>query len=552
MNIIILAIFLCFGLSYFIGLSVFPWTSFLQDFLWFLGLLLFLIIFYKKNVNIPILLIPVFIICLIPFTQFLFDQVYYFSTAFFSICFLFGFLASIVYGYNSIQLAEKENIIKYIAYFFTVVGFISSLFAIAQWLQISHSYILNLSHNRPYANLGQPNHLATLLMLSICSLLYLYEHMKSKNIFLILLLPFEVWALALTQSRTAWVILFVLFIICIVKKIPFEKKSTPYIALTALFTYLFIFIFNAEISEYLNLVKPIPVQERLNGGLGRIEMWKHMYYAAMQQPWLGYGWFQTTIAQLEGVLLFKNEGNLSSAHNIMIDLVLWVGIPLALLIVGYSLYVIKRIFLSIHSLPQLYVFMMMLCILVHAQLEFPLYYSYFLFPLGFFIGLLLIDCNCKNFLVNEKLKQCIFLISICFYALIFKQYDQWLTNFGYASGMENTGESQHKKSIVFSQFADRAEFIIAKIDKRYAEDELKVFEYYVVSQPSYYNLFKMAQIFYFNENFEKANHYFEVSNALYNKNALFEDLSKIPTKNSNDIASLFLKNHDDLSGPNVK
>lgn len=358
MKIIIFTILLCFVLSYFIGISVFPFISSSQDFLWFLGLILFLIYFYKKNVNFPILLIPVFIICLVPFTQFLFGQVYYFSTAFFSFCFLFGFLASIVYGYNSIQLAEKENIIKYIAYFFAVVGFISSLFAIAQWLQISHPYILNLSHNRPYANLGQPNHLATLLMLGICSLLFLYEHMKSKNIFLILLLPFEVWALALTQSRTTWIILCVFFIICIVNKNNFKKKSTPYIALTALFTYLFVFIFNAEISEYLNLVKPIPVQERLNGGLGRIEMWKHMYYAAMQQPWLGYGWFQTTIAQLEGVLLFKNEGNLSSAHNIMIDLVLWVGIPLALLIVGYSLYLIKRIFLSIHSLPQLYVFMM--------------------------------------------------------------------------------------------------------------------------------------------------------------------------------------------------
>ncbi|WP_180060139.1 O-antigen ligase [Acinetobacter sp. YH12135] len=552
MKIIIFTILLCFVLSYFIGISVFPFISSSQDFLWFLGLILFLIYFYKKNVNFPILLIPVFIICLVPFTQFLFGQVYYFSTAFFSFCFLFGFLASIVYGYNSIQLAEKENIIKYIAYFFAVVGFISSLFAIAQWLQISHPYILNLSHNRPYANLGQPNHLATLLMLGICSLLFLYEHMKSKNIFLILLLPFEVWALALTQSRTTWIILCVFFIICIVNKNNFKKKSTPYIALTALFTYLFVFIFNAEISEYLNLVKPIPVQERLNGGLGRIEMWKHMYYAAMQQPWLGYGWFQTTIAQLEGVLLFKNEGNLSSAHNIMIDLVLWVGIPLALLIVGYSLYLIKRIFLSIHSLPQLYVFMMMLCILVHAQLEFPLYYSYFLFPLGFFIGLLLIDCNCKNFLVNEKLKQCIFLISICFYALIFKQYDQWLSDFGYASGMENTGKLQHKYSLLFSQFSDRADFIVAKIDHNYPDSNLELFEHYVKSQPTEYNLYKMAQIFYFNENFEKANHYFEVSNALYNKNALFEDLSKIPTKNSNDIASLFLKNHDDLSAPNVK
>ena len=211
--------------------------------------ILFFILFYGKSIKVPKLIFPILFIFFIPFIQFLFGQIYYFSTAFFSFCFLFGFLASIVYGYNIVQFSEKENIIKFISYFFTVVGFVSSLFAIAQWLQISHTYILNLSHNRPYANLGQPNHLATLLMLSICSLLFLYEYKKSKNIFLILLFPIMVWALALTQSRTTWVTLFVLFIIYIVKKVRFEKKSTVYIALTAVFTYLFIFIFNSEISE---------------------------------------------------------------------------------------------------------------------------------------------------------------------------------------------------------------------------------------------------------------------------------------------------------------
>lgn len=551
MRIIVFIILIFFGLSYFIGISPFPWTASSQDYLWFLGLILFLVLFYKKNVNVPILLIPLFIICLIPFIQFIFGQVYYFSTTFFSFCFLFGFLASILYGYNSTRLAGKENIIKYIAYFFSLVGFFSSLLAIAQWLQISHPYMLNLSHNRPYANLGQPNQLATLLILSICSLLFLYERMRSKSVFLILSLPIIVWALALTQSRTTWVTLFILFIIYIVKKVRFEKKSTAYIALISVFIYLFIFIFNAEISEYLNLVKPIPMQERLNGGVGRIEMWKHMYYAAMQQPWLGYGWFQTTIAQLEGVLIFKNEGNLSSAHNIVIDLVLWVGIPFTVLIIGYGLYLIKRIFLSIHSLPQLYVFMMMLCILVHAQLEFPLYYSYFLFPLGFFIGVLLIESNCKYFLLNEKSKHIIFLISICFYALIFKQYDQWLSDLGYASGMENTGKLMHKKSILFSQFSDRADFIVAKIDQNYTRLELEFFEYYVKSQPTEYNLYKIAQIFYFNENINRANYYLEVYNALYNKNALFKDLSKINTEQDIVISSLFEKNSS-KPNPNMK
>lgn len=548
MNIIIFTIFFCFGVSYFVGLSAFPWTSSSQDFLWFFGLILCLILFYKKELKIPRIIIPILFICLIPFIQFSFGQIYYFSTAVFSFCFLFGYWASLLYGYNSHHLVDKNKIIQFIAYFFTLIGLISSLCAIAQWLQISHPYILNLAHNRPYANLGQPNHLATLLMMSICSIVFLYERYGYKWLLCVPLLILEIHALSLTQSRTTWVVIILLIFVYVFKKIKFERRSTLTVIFLSLVLYVLLFTLNAQIAEYLNLVAPIPLEDRINGGFARIEMWKHMIYTIQQQPWLGYGWYQTTIAQFEGVLIFKNEDNVTSAHNIMIDLILWVGIPFGILLIFYSFYLIKVIICNIKTLAELYIFLMLLCILVHAQLEYPLFYSYFLFPLGFFIGILLIDCNVKSISINEKLKQIIFLFSIIFYAFIFQQYDQWLTNLGYASGMENTGQSQHKESMVFSQFADRAEFIVAKIDKRYAEDELKVFEHYVVSQPSYYNLFKMAQIFYFNENFEKAIYYFEVSNALYNKKALFKDLSKINTNQGIGISSLFEKNS---SKPNL-
>lgn len=552
MKIIIFIIFFCFGLSYFIGLSVFPWTSSWQDFLWFFGLIFCLGLFYKKELKLPKIIIPLFLICLIPFIQFIFGQVYYFSTAVFSFCFIFGFLVSLLYGYNSHQLADQNKIIQYIAYFFTFIGLISSLFAIAQWLQISHPYILNLSHNRPYANLGQPNHLATLLMMSICSVVFLYERHEYKWFLCVLLLVLEIHALSLTQSRTTWIVMIVLLVVYVLKKINFQRTSTVKIIFLSLALYVFLFIFNVQIAEYLKLVAPIPLEDRINGGFARIEMWKHMIYAIQQQPWSGYGWYQTSIAQFEGALLFQNEGNLSSTHNIMIDLILWVGIPFGLIIIIYSLYFFKLILINIKILPELYIFMMMLCILVHAQLEYPLFYSYFLFPLGFFVGVLLKNCNVNIISINEKLKQITFLFSIVFYALIFQQYDQWLTNLSYASGMKNTGQSQNKQSVIFSQFADRAEFIVAKVDKHYAEDKLDSFEHYVVSQPSYYNLFKMAQIFYFNQDWVKANYYFEVSNALYNKKALFKDLSKIDTHQINNIASLFLKKHDDLSAPNMK
>ncbi len=90
--------------------------------MWFLGLIVYLGLFYKKEVKLPKVIIPIVFICFIPFIQFLLGQIYYFSIAFFSFCFIFAFLASILYGYNSVRLVEKKPRLNILHIFLLLLG----------------------------------------------------------------------------------------------------------------------------------------------------------------------------------------------------------------------------------------------------------------------------------------------------------------------------------------------------------------------------------------------------------------------------------------------
>lgn len=94
-----------------------------------------------------------------------------------------------------------------------------------QWLGFESSVygIMQLKGNRPYANFGQPNNLATFLIIGLMGALFLYEKHKAS---LWLLIPSSLsilFAICLTQSRTS---LLVCIFICIYWMIK-QYKNKP-------------------------------------------------------------------------------------------------------------------------------------------------------------------------------------------------------------------------------------------------------------------------------------------------------------------------------------
>jgi len=74
------------------------------------------------------------------------------------------------------------------------------------------------------------------------------------------------------------------------------------------------------------------------------------------------------------------------SHNLFLDLVLWNGLPLAVLLVGGLLWWFARQLRATRTPGQGVLLTALLAIAVHALFEYPLSYSYFLLPFGLMMG----------------------------------------------------------------------------------------------------------------------------------------------------------------------
>src|SRR5690606_4375616 len=83
----------------------------------------------------------------------------------------------------------------------------STVLAVMQWLGFTGSFWVSPVKNpaRPFANMAQPNNLATLAGMGLMSLLCLFELRRIHRLPALLLALGLIFALALTQSRTPWI-----------------------------------------------------------------------------------------------------------------------------------------------------------------------------------------------------------------------------------------------------------------------------------------------------------------------------------------------------------
>ncbi len=124
-------------------------------------------------------------------------------------------------------------------------------------------------------------------------------------------------------------------------------------------------------------------------GDARLAAWRMFIHAATESPWLGYGWTDLQRVHLRFVDISPHLGSsFAHSHNLFLDLVLWVGIPAGLGISGYLCFWYFSKIRAAHS-PEASILLAILGIVgIHAMLELPLHYAYFLLPVGIIIGTL--------------------------------------------------------------------------------------------------------------------------------------------------------------------
>lgn len=369
-----------------------PWVSFHGD-AWAASLLTVVGMWVtwksKANTGWQVFTLAVAFLCLMPWLQYALGLIPIWGTAWMSGIYLLGLLFAIQTG-EQWEKASPGQCADFVFLAVMLAAVVSTGLQLHQAAGLEPFGIWTLyvsGQSRFYANMAQPNQLASLLLLGLLGCSWGFYRGKLNAWVALCVSCFILFGVVLTESRTAWLNLSLLLIgaVTLRAKLPSHRYL---LAVAGLGLYFFMcvlllpllaaYIHTGVESDYRSLADPI-----------RLGAWRMLLEASMLEPFLGFGWGQVGAASLLVAVNFPGHAGLfAQAHNIFLDLVLWNGYPLGLLLVALICWWAWKAISLVRSFEQLHLLAFVTVLGTHAMLEYPLQYAFFLLPFGLMVGAL--------------------------------------------------------------------------------------------------------------------------------------------------------------------
>jgi hypothetical protein len=385
----------CMGVSWLMPNHYLPWYAFHSDAMALMAVFAWSLSVAVEHVGpaaVPRLAVIVLLVIAIPWIQFALGLLGFAGEAWLATLYLSGFAAAICIGFRWARRSQAEDILlQTVIAAVLVAGLISTGLCLFQWLRLEDwlgIFIANIGETgRPFGNIAQPNLLATLLVMSLVALAWTYESRRIGSGAALCAAVFLTLGLSFTQSRAGYLSAAAVALWWIAKHGQVEARRMnrwwplAWLLLLACFAAIL-----PKLSIALDLAgdRTVPLFDNN----GRWLMWKQIAYGIMQSPWVGYGWEHTPSAQMAGAIRYPGVLATGYAHNIVLDAIAWLGIPLGLAAcTAGALWLFSRARQARGRLP-VFAFAVMLPVLVHSMFEFPFAYAVFLLPAGIMIGLI--------------------------------------------------------------------------------------------------------------------------------------------------------------------
>jgi O-antigen ligase len=383
---------LSFALCWTLPGHYWPWFSFQQELAATLGALLlgFWLLLCAEDIQWPRLALACLAAAVFPWAQWQFGLVRFFSDALLASLFLAGLGLCIVAGATAVSRGH-ERALAVVLGALTLGAALSVGMALAQWQGIHVNHFFDTAHRgaRTWANLGQPNHLASAIAIGVCAVLLAYCKRVTSGAFTMVALVWFGLGLITTMSRTGYAFVAMLAVgMLVLRRRAQLPLSTAHIIVGAA-----LFFASAQFWPLLNMAldmgQPPGLSERIATGAHRWVHWQVILDAIGQRPWIGYGWTQVALAQHAAVAAYPATGEvLGSSHNIVLDLLVWNGIPLGMAIVGLATWWYLRQIAACTDVDRFFALAIVCALTLHAMVELPLQYAYFLIPFGLAVGYL--------------------------------------------------------------------------------------------------------------------------------------------------------------------
>ena len=373
-----------------------PWNTFHTDACMAVCLLIAAAGFLRSNPSTIQVSRPALVLlglCAIPWVQYGLGVLPLFSSALLASLYLAGLALAFILGENW----SRSSTVRPLTFVLLAAGLaaVASVgLQLYQWLGLTADFglmdiwvmVIGEEH-RPFANLGQPNQLASLLLWGLLGCLLAWHQRWMGAAVALVLAAFVLFGIALTESRTALLTL-TLYVAALSLWRPAFLDWRVLRGFQALYVFYLISLFVQEpLARLLELDEPLTLFKRTQGEL-RLKLWTMALDASTVSPWLGSGWGRSNAALFE---VFQNHPHLEAtyfeqSHSLPLDIILWVGWPLGLAITALAAYWLFRLLRSIDGVEKLIAAGAIGVMTVHALLELPLHHGYFLWPLGLIAG----------------------------------------------------------------------------------------------------------------------------------------------------------------------
>ena len=496
-----------------------PWVTYTGELYAFFALFALAAICLKEKHRIPTISLPLLLLACIPVAQFLMGQVFFFSIAMMGCIFVFSFWLASVLGYHlSTGNYSREETFTNLSYVFLASGTATGIIAICQWTNLDATLpgMVNISGNqRPYANFAQPNNMATFLVMALMSCLYLYEKKKIQSKWLFACAVVIVIGVALSQSRTAWVAAIAIMLYLVFYQYKGVIRLKWYYSTAWLIFFISCIVAFPLLSQLAaqaidaDVVQSRDVVSRATGDMSRLAIWEQMLAAIQAQPWFGYGWYQTSVAFVSISDTVQGPVWIRSAHNFILDFLLWNGLIMGLPFLAYFGYLGYQLQRWVNTPESVIGILMIGAFVTHAMFEFPQHYAYFLLPVGFILGTVLAQNPKIKIIVMPSIgMKFIFAVGLLLLIVIYRDYDVAVPKLGQSIRYEKQPEkSTNEKPIyLLTEFNHRIAWIRLNPYSKASADQILEGEQMVLSYPTKYNLIKYAKLLAFNGYEAEAKH----------------------------------------------
>ncbi|MBB1075299.1 O-antigen ligase C-terminal domain-containing protein [Rhodoferax sp. 4810] len=325
----------------------------------------------------------------VPIAQAVAGLIIFPNDAFLIAAVIIAFAASISLGQHAEQISPSRLIDSLYASL-AIASIFSTGLALYQWLSLDMLGVMvpsmEIGGNRVMANVGQPNNLSTLIVWGLLALWWGYSRGAMGGIGAIVGAAFLLMGIAVTGSRTGWIQVAFLLVAGLFKYHGKNNKK-QLVSILLLATWFAGLVVSLPIlSNVMWGAASRSASELFTTGL-RSKFWQMAIEGVVERPLFGYGWNQTVLVHVDLASKFPHLGEaMGHAHNIILDILLWNGIILGTIIIGYVIWWTIKQIKSVSTDAHYLLLVSLAVFLIHAMLELPHVYTFFILPVGLMLG----------------------------------------------------------------------------------------------------------------------------------------------------------------------